>query len=72
MMRQRFEKELQAFDRERVIPAWDRLIAKQQAALEALGVPAMFVTDNGSDREVCCTHQGEHFNLIYHLSDNKE
>ncbi|KAI5124801.1 hypothetical protein M0805_005433 [Coniferiporia weirii] len=50
-MRQNFEKELHLFDRERVLPAWDGLIACQQAALESLGVPAMFVTSTGADRE---------------------
>lgn len=47
-----FCAELQRFDRERVLPAWDGLLAKQQAALEALGVPAMFPTAQAADREV--------------------
>ncbi|EIW62152.1 uncharacterized protein TRAVEDRAFT_115718 [Trametes versicolor FP-101664 SS1] len=46
-----FRAELQRFDRERVLPAWDGLLVKQQAALEALGVPAMFPTAQAADRE---------------------
>ena len=51
-MRQVFEEELTKFDRERVMPAWDGLVARQQAALERLGVPSMFVTEEGTEREV--------------------
>lgn len=47
-----FRRELQKFDTERILPAWDGLIAKQQAALESLGVPAMFPTSAPSEREV--------------------
>ncbi|KAI0775440.1 hypothetical protein BC629DRAFT_707257 [Irpex lacteus] len=39
-----FRRELQKFDAERVLPAWDGLLAKQQAALESLGVPAIYPT----------------------------
>ncbi|KAH9853878.1 hypothetical protein C2E23DRAFT_820873 [Lenzites betulinus] len=46
-----FRVELLRFDRQRVLPAWDGLLAKQQAALEALGVPAMFPTTLAADRE---------------------
>lgn len=51
-MKQMFEKELQKFDQEQVLPAWDDLITKQQLALEKMGVPTMFVTDSASDKEV--------------------
>lgn len=51
-MQQIFEKELLQFDRERVIPAWDGLISRQQATLESLGVPTMFVTEFGLDKDV--------------------
>ena len=47
-----FRAELRKFDRERVLPAWDGLVTKQQAALEALGVPAMFPATEAPDREV--------------------
>jgi hypothetical protein len=47
-----FRTELRKFDAERVLPAWDGLIRGQQARLEALKVPTMFVTDNASDVEV--------------------
>ena len=50
-MKAAFEKELMKFDMERVLPAWDGLITRQQAALESLGVPAMFPTDTVTDRE---------------------
>ncbi|KAL7282045.1 hypothetical protein ACG7TL_003512 [Trametes sanguinea] len=46
-----FRAELAKFDRERVLPAWDGLLTKQQAALESLGVPAMFPTTQTADRE---------------------
>ena len=51
-MKQGFEKELQQFDRERVVPAWHGLFSRQQATLESLGVPTMFVTDSGPERDV--------------------
>ncbi|KAL5527778.1 hypothetical protein ACEPAG_6579 [Sanghuangporus baumii] len=50
-MKQVFENELNKFDRERVMPAWEGLIARQQAALEKLGVPAMFITSEKLDME---------------------
>ena len=53
MMTDGFKKELQKFDLERVIPAWDGLISKQQATLSQQNVPTMFVTKTVADREVC-------------------
>ncbi|OBZ71840.1 hypothetical protein A0H81_08216 [Grifola frondosa] len=50
-MTESFRRELHRFDLERVIPAWDGLVTKQQTTLEALGVPAMFPTTVGVDRE---------------------
>ena len=47
-----FRRELQKFDKERVLPAWDGLIARQQATLESLGVPAMYPTTAAEDRKV--------------------
>ena len=49
---QAYKKELHRFDTQRVAVAWDGLVSKQQAALESLRVPAMYVTDLASDREV--------------------
>lgn len=49
---QAYKRELHKFDTQRVALAWDGLISKQQAALESLGVPAMYVTDMALDREV--------------------
>ena len=47
-----FKRELARFDSERVLPAWDGLLAKQQNTLESLGVPTMFSTTAKADREV--------------------
>lgn len=47
-----FQKELRKFDAERVLPAWDGLVRGQQARLEALKVPTMFVTNDPSGMEV--------------------
>jgi hypothetical protein len=52
MMNDAHRKELQKFDAERVLFAWDGLLQKQQSSLEALGVPTMFPTDLQVDREV--------------------
>ncbi|KAF8529281.1 hypothetical protein BU17DRAFT_80481 [Hysterangium stoloniferum] len=46
-----FAKELEKFDSERALSAWDALIASQQSTLEGLGVPNMFVTTVKSERE---------------------
>jgi len=47
-----FQKELRKFDAERILPAWEGLVRGQQARLEALKVPTMFVTSDPSDMEV--------------------
>lgn len=52
-MSDNFRKELRKFDIERVLPAWDALVRGQQARLEALRVPTMFVTSETGDVEVC-------------------
>jgi hypothetical protein len=52
MMSDAYRKEMNKFDAERALIAWDGLVTKQQAALENLRVPAMFVTDVKTDREV--------------------
>jgi len=51
MMSDAYRKEIRKFDAERVLVAWDGLVAKQQAALENFRVPAMFVTSAKADRE---------------------
>lgn len=51
-MMDNFRRELQKFDVERVLPAWDGLLAKQQAALESLGVPTMFPTTTAGELQV--------------------
>ena len=51
MLTQAYQKELRKFDTQRVTAAWDGLVSKQQAALEALGVPVMYVSDLAADRE---------------------
>lgn len=52
MIHAAFKKDLEKFDRERVLLAWDGLISKQQVALAQHGVPTMFTTNEGTDREV--------------------
>ncbi|KAF7980885.1 hypothetical protein HWV62_36057 [Athelia sp. TMB] len=52
MLSDAYRHELAKFDKERVLVAWDGLTAKQQAALEKMGVPTMFVTDVKTHREV--------------------
>lgn len=51
-IRNAYRVELARFDSVRAMMAWDALLVKQQAALETLGCPTMFVTDVKSDREV--------------------
>jgi len=50
-MSDNFRKELRKFDVERVLPAWDALVRGQQARLEALKIPTMFVTSETGDVE---------------------
>lgn len=52
MLSDAYRRELAKFDTERVLVAWDGLIAKQQIALEKMQVPTMFITDVKADREV--------------------
>ena len=51
-MKDLFEKELQKFDSDRVLPAWDALVTRQQAALEEAAVPAMFESNETATRAV--------------------
>ncbi|KAI0347009.1 alpha/beta-hydrolase [Trametopsis cervina] len=51
-----FRRELHKFDLERVLPAWDGLLARQQAALESLGVPTMYPTSSAAETKVRCRH----------------
>jgi hypothetical protein len=45
-------KELQKFDREVVLPAFDAQVLREQIALERFNTPAMFQTNETADREV--------------------
>lgn len=49
MMQRAYRKELDSFDRERVLIAWGALVASQQMALEKRTVPAMFATSAPAD-----------------------
>ncbi|KZP00044.1 hypothetical protein CALVIDRAFT_533708 [Calocera viscosa TUFC12733] len=49
-LKQAMEKELQAFHRNTVLPAWDAMATQQQDMLEKLNVPAMFRTSVETDR----------------------
>ncbi|RDB20544.1 hypothetical protein Hypma_012457 [Hypsizygus marmoreus] len=51
MLQTGFKKELDKFDRERVLLAWDGLVSKQQATLARHGVPTMYPTKDIADRE---------------------
>jgi hypothetical protein len=51
MINNAYKKELEKFDRERALPAFDSLVAKQQDALARLKVPTMYVTDDRAARE---------------------
>lgn len=51
MLNDAFRREVQKFDAERVLIAWDALIEKQQIALETLGVPTMFRTGSKENLE---------------------
>ncbi|KAL1672267.1 hypothetical protein EV122DRAFT_284134 [Schizophyllum commune] len=44
MMQRAYRKDLENFDRERVLSAWQALVKTQQVAMEKRAVPAMFVT----------------------------
>lgn len=52
MLNDAYKKELRKFDIERALPAFDGLIAKQQAALAHLNVPTMCVSNDKNLREV--------------------
>ena len=52
MMNDAYCRDLQRFDKERVLLAWDALIQRQQAALETLEVPTMFATSSQADCQV--------------------
>jgi hypothetical protein len=45
-----FSRELEKYDKERVLVAWDALVEKQQNKLEQMGFPCMFVTSNPDER----------------------
>ena len=54
MLQAGLKKELEKFDRERTLVAWDGLISKQQTALAHHGVPTMSETNERPNREVLC------------------
>ncbi|KAF9008829.1 hypothetical protein BDQ17DRAFT_1539242 [Cyathus striatus] len=51
MIKDSLKKEMAKFDQERALPSWDGLVAKQQTALENLGIPAMYATQDKTVRE---------------------
>ncbi|TFK29270.1 hypothetical protein FA15DRAFT_664191 [Coprinopsis marcescibilis] len=51
MLQDGYQRELRKFDQERVVPAWEGLVSRQQARLESLKVPNMFVTSDPKERE---------------------
>jgi len=50
MLQDSFQRELRKHDEERSQLAWEGLVTRQQARLEQLGVPSMFVTGDLSHR----------------------
>lgn len=69
-MSDNYRKELRKFDVERALPAWDALVRGQQARLEALKIPTMFVTSETGDVEVCTQFlngYGIFFSFLYWL-----
>lgn len=72
MLNDAYVKELSKFDRERVLAAWDALVAQQQEALARIGVPTMFVTDVVSDREVIKSPLWLFPSLLIFISVNRE
>lgn len=52
MIHAAFKKDLEKFDQEHILLAWDGLISKQQVTLAQHGVPTMFTTNENTDREV--------------------
>jgi hypothetical protein len=70
-MSENLRKELRKYDIERVLPAWDALIRGQQARLEALKVPTMFVSSETGDVEVRIqflpNERGIPFSILYWL-----
>ncbi|KAF9481995.1 hypothetical protein BDN70DRAFT_485230 [Pholiota conissans] len=52
MIMDAFNKEIFRFDRERILPAWDGLVSRQQNELGQMTVPTMFVTTDVQDRKV--------------------
>ena len=51
-----FKKEIVAFDRDRVMPAWDGLVSRQQQELERVKIPTMYPTSVPQDRQVWILH----------------
>jgi len=51
MIQTAFKQELDKFDRNRALLAWDGLISKHQTMLASHSVPAMFVSIEGADRD---------------------
>ncbi|EAU84288.2 hypothetical protein CC1G_01284 [Coprinopsis cinerea okayama7 len=51
MLQDAYRRELSKYDRERVLPAWDGLVMRQQAKLESLKVPNMFISADPKDRQ---------------------
>ncbi|KIJ70402.1 hypothetical protein HYDPIDRAFT_23513 [Hydnomerulius pinastri MD-312] len=68
MMNDAYRRDLQRFDAERVLLAWDALTQKQQAALETLGVPTMFPTGSQANCEAKATEGGTGFRGDYRVN----
>ncbi|KAF8803746.1 hypothetical protein BYT27DRAFT_7109273 [Phlegmacium glaucopus] len=67
MLTEAFKKEIDKFDRDRVIPAWDGLVSRQQMELAHSRVPTMFVSNQGEDRQ----RQQQVVNVLESILDTK-
>jgi len=67
MLTEAFKKEIDKFDQDRVIPAWDGLVTRQQMELVHSHVPTMFVTNQVEDRQ----RQQQIVNVLENILDTK-
>jgi hypothetical protein len=67
-LRASFQQELANFEKDEFLPAWDRLLGRQQATLERIGIPLMFETSEVETRR----QQQQIINILEGLMGSKE
>jgi len=60
-----FQKELSELEQDEFLPAWDRLLGRQQSTLERMEVPFMFKTTDPDERR----RQQQVINVLEGLMD---